>query len=698
MLICKYKKIGSTLMAWCCSRRVRENVYHLFECFCEVVKPQACEKEAWIIQKFPDAYKDEEILKSVPKFAYPCDFDNSVIQHYSFVLTSVDSKWTFGFCRHDPKSATAVVLLSFLPWHETFYKLLNNISDLLHNTQTDLLSTFLNKVYTSKVPDPGMSVQVSLNNNTNSIFVCQAPKQFQLPSIPENRNLTEYYNAVDCDNMIRIFASMLYERRIVFTSKRLYRLSACVQAANAIIYPMNWQHIFIPVLPTHLVDYLLAPMPYLIGVPNTLLDKVRKADVGDVVILDADNNTVESPFDDLGSLPQDIVKQLKSQLKNRAALLGDGVSRAFLRALVHLIGGYRDALNVNQGEKITFNSEAFVESRPSNMQPFLRKILELQIFQQFIDERLAMLNEGRGFSDEFELEAWNYCDKNSSKLKAQYKEWTYAMKKEGTAFFKSVKTRVKERGKDVGKAYKGIRSKLRDLGDEKGKQRVQTAAAPSTSFRKDVLNKQRRSAAPDLSLSQAPYSVLTPTSPDHGENSTLQFSPLNMDLMGDLQDVLFNKCSLLETPGQTPKKMIKPVRSFDNFTTGNGSLLENSVFPTDIGAAGSDDSVFLLGTKSQQQSQKPVTTHKTEKSEVKSSSSETVDLIRLDSTPSDEFDPLENGEGLGHSLTNPLYPYFSGQASDTHRDLDLLREYGLDFNSISPPSATHSQSNWTKFD
>lgn len=59
------------------------------------------------------------------------------------------------------------------------------------------------------------------------------------------------------------------------------------------------------------------------------------------------------------------------------------------------------------------------------------------------------------------------------------------------------------------------------------------------------------------------------------------------------------------------------MRSFDNFTTGNGSLLENSVFPTDIGAAGSDDSVFLLGTKSQQQSQKPVTTHKTEKSEVK---------------------------------------------------------------------------------
>jgi len=84
------------------------------------------------------------------------------------------------------------------------------------------------------------------------------------------RNLTEYYNAVDAHNMMIIFASMLYERRIIFTSKKLYRLSACVQSANSVIYPMNWQHIFIPVLPMALMDYLLAPMPYLIGVPEVV--------------------------------------------------------------------------------------------------------------------------------------------------------------------------------------------------------------------------------------------------------------------------------------------------------------------------------------------------------------------------------------------------------------------------------------------
>ena len=77
----------------------------------------------------------------------------------------------------------------------------------------------------------------------------------------------EYFNAVDAQNMLIVFASMLHERRIVMVSSRISRLSACIQAANSVIYPMIWQHIFIPVLPPHLMDYLLAPMPYLAGVP-----------------------------------------------------------------------------------------------------------------------------------------------------------------------------------------------------------------------------------------------------------------------------------------------------------------------------------------------------------------------------------------------------------------------------------------------
>ena len=85
------------------------------------------------------------------------------------------------------------------------------------------------------------------------------------------RNLLEYYNAVDADTMMTVFASMLFERRIIFSSKHLNRLSACVQAANSLLYPMTWQHIYIPVIPECLLDYLHAPMPFLIGVPDVLM-------------------------------------------------------------------------------------------------------------------------------------------------------------------------------------------------------------------------------------------------------------------------------------------------------------------------------------------------------------------------------------------------------------------------------------------
>ena len=84
-------------------------------------------------------------------------------------------------------------------------------------------------------------------------------------------------------------------------------------------------------------------------------------------------------------------------------------------------GGYRDALKFRSGEQITFDPEAFINSRPSSMQPFLESMLHLQIFEQFINDRLDILNAGLGFTDEFEVEANMLADKTGSQSK--YREW-----------------------------------------------------------------------------------------------------------------------------------------------------------------------------------------------------------------------------------------------------------------------------------
>lgn len=47
------------------------------------------------------------------------------------------------------------------------------------------------------------------------------------PSVPvyPQRNLTEYFVAVDVNNMLQLYASMLHERRIIITSSKLSTVS-----------------------------------------------------------------------------------------------------------------------------------------------------------------------------------------------------------------------------------------------------------------------------------------------------------------------------------------------------------------------------------------------------------------------------------------------------------------------------------------
>jgi hypothetical protein len=58
------------------------------------------------------------------------------VQHFSFVLTNLEAKWTFGFCRLAPNCETALVFLSYLPWHELFYKMLNLCAELTQSSNS----------------------------------------------------------------------------------------------------------------------------------------------------------------------------------------------------------------------------------------------------------------------------------------------------------------------------------------------------------------------------------------------------------------------------------------------------------------------------------------------------------------------------------------------------------------------------------
>uniref|UniRef100_A0A8C0EVC6 DENN domain containing 1A n=1 Tax=Bubo bubo TaxID=30461 RepID=A0A8C0EVC6_BUBBB len=374
-----------------------------------------------------------------------CHAVNQVGQNFTFVLTDIDSKQRFGFCRLSSGAKSCFCILSYLPWFEVFYKLLNVLADYSAKGQDSQRSELLETFHKLTIPEPGTSVHLGVH----SYFT--VPDIRELPSIPENRNLTEYFVAVDVNNMLHLYASMLYERRILICCSKLSTLTACIHGSAAMLYPMFWQHVYIPVLPPHLLDYCCAPMPYLIGIHLSLMEKVRNMALEDVVILNVDTNTLETPFDDLQSLPNDVVSALKSRLKKVSTTTGDGVARAFLKAQASFFGSYRNALKIEPGEPITFCEETFVSHRSAVMRQFLQNAIQLQLFKQFIDGRLDLLNSGEGFSDVFEEEINMGEYAGSDKL---YHQWLSTVRKGSGAILNTVKTKANPAMKTVYKFAK----------------------------------------------------------------------------------------------------------------------------------------------------------------------------------------------------------------------------------------------------
>ncbi|KAM4641125.1 DENN domain-containing protein 1B isoform 2-T2 [Discoglossus pictus] len=550
--------------------RTREKPERTFDLVLKVECPASENEDPVLLWKFPEDFSDQHILCMVPKFCFPFAIERvtqtQIGQHFTFVLTDIDSKQRFGFCRLTSGGKICLCILSYLPWFEVYYKLLNTLADYLVKEQENDLNDMLKSLYSHPVPEAHTPVSLSLTQQLvissdvvlkhepspllHSYFI--TPDVTGLPTIPESRNLTEYFVAVDVGNMLQIYASMLHERRIIFTSRKLSTLTACVHASASLLYPMYWQHIYIPVLPPHLLDYCCAPMPYLIGVHFSLIERVRSRSLDDVVLLNVDTNTLETPFNDLSSLPSDVVSVLKNKLKKQSTSSGDGVSRAFLRAQVALFGSYRDALRYKPGEPITFCEESFVAHSSGTTKQFLEMALNLQLFKQFIDGRLEKLNSGHGFSDIFEEE----ITAGSSR---SYQQWMQTVKKGGslinTAMIKAspaMKSAYKFAKHQAKQGLKEVKSKLKnkDIEEEFGHnpESVHSHTFPLNHTKQPILDRRKLS---QTRKNRPLTHNLVQEDPDVGDSASKLSSEDSEEASGGFydSDTSFDDVSLSSKPG-----------------------------------------------------------------------------------------------------------------------------------------------------
>lgn len=147
--------------------RIKENPERTFDLVVQVACPTSENEDPTVLWSFPQDHTDQEVLQTIPKFCFPFDVErvsqSQVGQNFTFVLTDIDSKQRFGFCRLTQGCRVCICLLSYLPWFEIYYKLLNTLADYLSKQQKNDLNDVLNSLYDLPVPKPFTPVNLSVN-------------------------------------------------------------------------------------------------------------------------------------------------------------------------------------------------------------------------------------------------------------------------------------------------------------------------------------------------------------------------------------------------------------------------------------------------------------------------------------------------------------------------------------------------------
>uniref|UniRef100_A0A9L0I9L8 DENN domain containing 2C n=1 Tax=Equus asinus TaxID=9793 RepID=A0A9L0I9L8_EQUAS len=412
----------------------------LFELFVVVSlqkKPSEINYIPQVIQQFPSKgdhgfkqSKDtEERLKVIPKFCFPDSKDwvptsELKSETFSFVLTGEDGSRWFGYCKKllpegkGKRLPEVYCMVSRLGCFNLFSKILDEVEK-RREMSPALVYPFMRSVMEAPFPAPGRTITVKSylpGAGDGSIELCRP-----LDSRLEHVDFECLFKCLSVCHLIRVCASLLLERRVIFVANSLSTLSKCGHAVVATLYPFTWQHTYIPVLPASMIDIVCSPTPFLIGILSCSLPQLQELPIEEVLIVDlCADKFLQEVSDEDEILPPKLQAALMQILEERNEILAQEqnysqdvtlnslVSEAFVRFFVELVGHYSLSMTVTEHGERVFQREPFRKSHTSrSVRHFLDLFMETQMFAGFIQDRELRKSGVKGL---FEVRALQYLE------------------------------------------------------------------------------------------------------------------------------------------------------------------------------------------------------------------------------------------------------------------------------------------------
>lgn len=171
-------------------------------------------------------------------------------------------------------------------------------------------------------------------------IVIQRPNDLRL----ESTELSDLYKTLGSELLIVVFSTLLLERKVILYTENISILSSCVLGLQTLLYPFEWQHALITILPQNLAEICQAPIPVLAG----MLEPIT-FDIEDGIVIDLNTRTlVQKCGDETTILPSSLIKSLKVSLEmvdlmHQGKMLSSVLTaEAFLRCFVELFRGFNN--------------------------------------------------------------------------------------------------------------------------------------------------------------------------------------------------------------------------------------------------------------------------------------------------------------------------------------------------------------------
>ncbi|XP_057284068.1 DENN domain-containing protein 5B isoform X1 [Pezoporus wallicus] len=211
-------------------------------------------------------------------------------------LTKLQRYNSYDISRDTLYVSKCICLITPLPFMQACKKFLIQLYKAVTSQQPPPLpleSYIHNILYEVPLPPPGRSLKFY---GVYEPIICQRPGPNELPL--SDYPLREVFELLGLENLVQVFTCVLLEMQILLYSQDYQRLMTVAEGITTLLFPFQWQHVYVPILPASLLHFLDAPVPYLMGLQSkegTDRSKLELPQEANLCFVDIDNHFIELP-------------------------------------------------------------------------------------------------------------------------------------------------------------------------------------------------------------------------------------------------------------------------------------------------------------------------------------------------------------------------------------------------------------------